>query len=1155
MTPTPGVGHNYIQDLDETVNPANGSVSIRIAAPTPIERGLNQPVYAYMYDTAGQIIISPIYSAGNANTDFRPILSQVIGSVGVGYQSTGGSTITQTVQGTGAPGTLSRTNMSMSSGNNHICAYSTNYIYTDTSGGRHPLGIYYVAPPYQNANSCGYFGGYQNNITSGGDGIISATLDPNNGADVFIYDAHGNQLNSDYKVEDTNGNYLNGTGRSYSGSYIYTYGPGVMANNVSPSSLTIPGLGGSYTYTYPQLVSQAPPAPVSLNGVGVSSNDSTCAKTVNNVDGGGPLIYSTSGPTVITLPNGQKYTITFDPNYGLVNKITYPTGATVIYTWKSNTKSDSIYFKTYGSSECGYIYDMPAVDTRTVSYDGTAPALKQVFTYSTTWGTTGWTSKTTTVQATDLIRNTSSSTVYTYLPTAPNRPPYSYVLFGSSVPVENTATYYDTSGAVLRTETKVWSGYNEMTAECTTLSNGQIGGTFYQYGTGLVVTDKAEYDYGLVSSSCVQPSTTPTRETLTTYQAFTTTPIHTVISDRPSIVTVKDHGTVISQTTYAYDQTSVASVSKAVAHDEANYGPSSTAARGNLTSVTVSCLQSCSSPATTYTYDETGQVVTETDPKGYVTSFSYTDAYSSGFGSPTGNTNTYLTQVTRPTTNGVAHLDSYQYGFNNGKMTSHLDQNKNSTGYCYQVSGCTGAVDPWARLRQINNPDGGVTTISYSDAGPQPTTTTSVALSSGSSMSNETIFDAYGHTLHSLQTSDPSGTDIVDTTYDGLGRPYTVTNPYRGTSTALTTYTYDALGRMTNQQNPDSTSKSWLYSGNVTTFTNELSASWQSTSDALGRLTNVTEPNGASTGYSYDALNNLTNVTQNGLSGETPRTSRTFTYDSLSRLLCASNPENATAACPATATSSYTNGTVGYTYDANGNLSTKEDARGITTTYNYDALNRLLSKTYPAGTASSCYQYDQSSLVASGGNLIGRLTNSWTQTGSCPAPTAPPAFQSASILSRKSILAYDAMGRMTSQQQCTKSNCNTSTSYSPAYTYDLAGNLITHSSGIGSGPFALTFTNGYDGAGHLCSVLNGAATLFVTPQYVAGSGCTSANPTLPGYSAAGGLTNATFGTGLQLSRFYDNRLRISSEADTGNATPSQTPGAATITISGTDQTH
>ena len=207
MTPTPGVGHNYIQDLDETVNPANGSVSIRIAAPTPIERGLNQPVYAYMYDTAGQIIISPIYSAGNANTDFRPILSQVIGSVGVGYQSTGGSTITQTVQGTGAPGTLSRTNMSMSSGNNHICAYSTNYIYTDTSGGRHPLGIYYVAPPYQNANSCGYFGGYQNNITSGGDGIISATLDPNNGADVFIYDAHGNQLNSDYKVEDTNGNY------------------------------------------------------------------------------------------------------------------------------------------------------------------------------------------------------------------------------------------------------------------------------------------------------------------------------------------------------------------------------------------------------------------------------------------------------------------------------------------------------------------------------------------------------------------------------------------------------------------------------------------------------------------------------------------------------------------------------------------------------------------------------------------------------------------------------------------------------------------------------------------------------------------------------------------------------------------------------------
>src|ERR1700689_2152569 len=57
-TPVPNAGHNYIQDLNETVNPANGSVSIRIQAPVPDERGLNFPVYAYSYDSATQFTVT-----------------------------------------------------------------------------------------------------------------------------------------------------------------------------------------------------------------------------------------------------------------------------------------------------------------------------------------------------------------------------------------------------------------------------------------------------------------------------------------------------------------------------------------------------------------------------------------------------------------------------------------------------------------------------------------------------------------------------------------------------------------------------------------------------------------------------------------------------------------------------------------------------------------------------------------------------------------------------------------------------------------------------------------------------------------------------------------------------------------------------------------
>jgi hypothetical protein len=48
--------------------------------------------------------------------------------------------------------------------------------------------------------------------------------------------------------------------------------------------------------------------------------------------------------------------------------------------------------------------------------------------------------------------------------------------------------------------------------------------------------------------------------------------------------------------------------------------------------------------------------------------------------------------------------------------------------------------------------------------------------------------------------------------------------------------------------------------------------------------------------------------------------SRTFTYDSVSHLLTANNPES---------------GNNTYTNDANGNLNTKTDARNITVTYGY----------------------------------------------------------------------------------------------------------------------------------------------------------------------------------------------------------------------------
>src|SRR5258708_2433629 len=44
-----GAGHDYIHGLSETVNPANGSLSIKIALPTPKGRGISFP-FALTYN-------------------------------------------------------------------------------------------------------------------------------------------------------------------------------------------------------------------------------------------------------------------------------------------------------------------------------------------------------------------------------------------------------------------------------------------------------------------------------------------------------------------------------------------------------------------------------------------------------------------------------------------------------------------------------------------------------------------------------------------------------------------------------------------------------------------------------------------------------------------------------------------------------------------------------------------------------------------------------------------------------------------------------------------------------------------------------------------------------------------------------------------------
>jgi YD repeat-containing protein len=98
---------------------------------------------------------------------------------------------------------------------------------------------------------------------------------------------------------------------------------------------------------------------------------------------------------------------------------------------------------------------------------------------------------------------------------------------------------------------------------------------------------------------------------------------------------------------------------------------------------------------------------------------------------------------------------------------------------------------------------------------------------------------------------------------------------------------------------------------------------------------------GYNTSYDYDVLDNLIKVMHGSQQ-------RFFMYDSLKRLIRARNPEQGTHSSldltdPLTGNSSWS---FGYSYDENSNLQIKTDARGFSSTYQYDALNRNTTVDY-----------------------------------------------------------------------------------------------------------------------------------------------------------------------------------------------------------------
>jgi RHS repeat-associated protein len=499
-------------------------------------------------------------------------------------------------------------------------------------------------------------------------------------------------------------------------------------------------------------------------------------------------------------------------------------------------------------------------------------------------------------------------------------------------------------------------------------------------------------------------------------------------------------------------------------------------------------------------YDQYGNLRKTRDGRNKERETEYDDDYA--FAYPTKS----ISPIPGDGTNGsnAAFITTAAYNYNTGLPTSTTDANGLETRMEY--------VDALLRPTKasnyyLNQPVGGQTITEYGAGTTAATRFVKVKTQIDEQKWKEgySWYDGLGRT-YKTQSVDSSGDVFTETQYDNMGRAKKSSNPYRtGETVYWTENFYDDLGRVKEVHSPLETGQTTpaklltAYSlattgsqiGTVVTVTDQALKQRRSITNALGQLKRVDEPNdqgqldasgvpAQSTAYSYDPLNNLTTVTQGSQT-------RSFVYDSLSRLKSATNPEHGN-----TVGGSYVPGTISYTYDNNGNLQTKTDARDVKTTYAYDALNRVISRTYtlangnplPSELATPAVSYYYDNLTNAKGKLI----------------------KVSSSVSTTEYTEFDNLGRIKKSKQTTDGTIYPEMEY----TYNLSGALVEQKY-----PSGRVVKNVLDADGDLALVQSKKNANYGYWTY--------ANSFT--YTAAGAVSSMQLGNGRWESTIFNNRLQ------------------------------
>lgn len=405
--------------------------------------------------------------------------------------------------------------------------------------------------------------------------------------------------------------------------------------------------------------------------------------------------------------------------------------------------------------------------------------------------------------------------------------------------------------------------------------------------------------------------------------------------------------------------------------------------------------------------------------------------------------------------------------------------------------------DPYGNPGRIVDANGVVTSLTYTPEGWLATTTRDAT---GTPATTTVTYDAVGNVV---QTKDADGV-VLKYTFDDASRLTAITD---GVGNRIQ-YTLDAAGNRTKEQTFNaagtlkrSMTRTFNSLGQLLTVVDGLNRAilaFNTTDgyDAEGHPVHSADVKGVQRKQGYDALNRLVSTIDdyNGTNAGTANAQSVTSYDASDNLEAVSDPSGLNTIYDhnglgdLTGIRSPDTGTTTFAVDAAGNRLTRTDARGIVTTYAYDALNRPLSASYADTTLNAAYHYDEANTVTgcAASAPIGHLTRIIEQAVT-------------------TIYCYDKRGNVIQKKQTQGTATDTL-----GYSYTAADRVLTETR-----PGGAVVRYGYDTLGQVSGV-------WVKPaggtEQVVASGVT--------WLPFGPILTYTLGNGQTVSRTYDANYRV-----------------------------